>query len=268
MEGGISMSVIRSKRNIANTEYEDYFTKLYHFSEEQTSRVSKRRKKWLCKEINDLMNESYNLIMEVNENTFHRMCDEVSAKANIKSVLFNLYRLQRPLYILWNVEGTESKKMAAWCKYLQDECELLIKMTDLNYEYKFRILDHKAIEKVQFLKNMSELHRFIHGKVVNAPCKYDDSSGQLLINLVDSAFFSVVKANIKIPETHNEYVKREKCIARAISDLYKLQRQSLFYCNLMQYSDNVLREWSNYISTEIKLLNALKKSDKKRFAEL
>ena len=61
------MSVIRSKRHISKFEYENTFTKLYQFSAEQTSKISKRRKKWLCTDIDEIMNNAYNLIMEMNE---------------------------------------------------------------------------------------------------------------------------------------------------------------------------------------------------------
>lgn len=119
-----------------------------------------------------------------------------------------------------------------------------------------------------FLKNMAEFHRFVHGKVINAPCKYDDTSGSLLIDLVDTAFYFVIEANKKIPTSKEEYEKRTANINSAISALYKMQRQILFYCNLMQYSETVLNDWRNYLSSELKLLNALKKSDSKRFSKL
>lgn len=263
------MSVIRSKRHISKSEYENTFTKLYHFGEQHTSKVANRRKRWLCREINDLMNDSYNLIMEINERTYHNTPDSSSVVVDdVGKVLKNLCSLQKPLLVLWNVEHYETKKMVSWCKLLQDEWELLTNMTEMKYKYKFKILDYNALNKAEFLKNMSEFHRFVHGKVINAPCKFDDTSGQLLIKLVDSVFFSVIKANSKVPTNHEEYVTREKYISKAISDLYKLQRQSLFYCNLMQYSDSVLMQWSKYLNTEIKLLTALKKSDSKRFGKL
>ena len=45
------MSVLRSKRHIAETEFEHTFSELYAYSMEHTAAVSKRRKKWLCTNI-------------------------------------------------------------------------------------------------------------------------------------------------------------------------------------------------------------------------
>lgn len=98
--------------------------------------------------------------------------------------------------------------------------------------------------------------------------KYDNSSGALLIRLVDDAFYHIIEANKKIPSNQKELKEREEHISKSISALRKMQRQTLFYFNLMRYSENVLREWTDYLTQELKLLYALKKSDAERFKNL
>lgn len=262
------MSVIRSKRHISKFEYENTFTKLYHFSADQTTRIGTRRKKWLCTKIDNTMNYTYNLIMEINEGIYQNVFTDEEIDKLVKQAITCLINLEKPLMIIWNVKRYKSKTMATWCGLLQSEYELLCKLINVRPKYKFKILDYKAINNAEFLKNMAEFHRFVHGKVINAPCKYDDTSGSLLIDLVDTAFYSVIESNKKIPTTKEEYEKRTANINSAISALYKMQRQILFYCNLMQYSESVLNDWRNYLSSELKLLNALKKSDIKRFSKL
>lgn len=268
------MSVIRSKRVDANTEYENTFTELYRFSETQTAKIANRRKRWVCEEYNELMNRAFNNIMTITESSYHKPSDNSLINSKIIDTLDLLYMTQKRLYIMWNISCIETKKMAKWCDLLQKECELLIKMLDAEnrdnakYKYKFKILDYKSINKAEFLKNMSMFHRFIHGKVTNAPKKHDNTSGQMLIDLADNVFFLLIKANSKIPETQKEYEKRKKCINSAITDLYKMQRHILFYCNVMNYSETVIKEWFTYLDTELKLLHSLQKSDKKRFGNL
>jgi hypothetical protein len=262
------MSVIRSKRHISKFEYENTFTKLYHFSADQTTKIGNRRKKWLCAKIDNIMNHSYNLIMDINEGIYQNALTDEDINKLVEQVIYHLISLEKPLMILWNVKRYKSKTMATWCGLLQNEYELLCKLINVRPRYKFKILDYKVINSVDFIKNMAEFHRFVHGKVINAPCKYDDTSGNLLIELVDTAFYYVIAANKKIPSTKEEYEKRTLNINSAISALYKMQRQILFYCNLMQYSESVLNDWRNYLSSELKLLNALKKSDSKRFSKL
>lgn len=268
------MSVVRSKRTISKTEFENTFIELYRFSEMQTAKISNRRKRWLCEEYSELMNEAFNNIMDITESFYHRSNDKEYTDAKIIKTLNLLYMTQKRLYVMWNVSCIETKKMAKWCDLLQKECGLLIDMLDMKnkndkrYDYKFKILDYRYINKAEFLRKMSEFHRFIHGKVTNAPKKYDNTSGQMLIDLADSTLFLLIKANSKIPTTKEEYESRKKCIELSISNLYKIQRHILFYCNLMNYSERVLEEWCDYVVEELKLLHSLKKSDAKRFGNL
>ena len=250
------MSVIRSKRHISKFEYENTFTKLYQFSAEQTSKISKRRKKWLCTDIDEIMNNAYNLIMEMNEGYFETDKEE------------NISELEKPLLILWSVQKYKTKTMVTWSNLVCDEINLLYKMIDKKAKYRMKILDYNAINKASFLKNMSDFHAYVYGKVINAPMKYDNSSGALLIRLVDDAFYHIIEANKKIPSNQKELKEREEHISKSISALRKMQRQTLFYFNLMRYSENVLREWTDYLTQELKLLYALKKSDAERFKNL
>lgn len=268
MKGEFILSVIRSKRHLSKFEYENTFTTLYHFSAEHTLKIANRRKRWLCFKIDKKMNDIYNLIMEINEGTYSNTLTDLELNKYVIDTISILTSLEKSLMVLWNVARYKTKTMVTWCNLLQKEYNLLCKLIDMKPNYKFKILDYKAIENAEFMNNMSHFHRFVHGKVINAPCKYDDTSGSLLIELIDTAFYSVVEANKKIPSTKTEYLKRTKYIDIAISTLYKMQRQILFYCNLMQYSESVLNDWRNYLSTELKLLYALKKSDTKRFSKL
>lgn len=261
------MSVIRSKRHISKFEYENTFTKLYQFSVIQTTQVPKRRNKWLCTDIDNIMNNAYNLIMEINEGYFSTDKDD-NISMLVEQTLDYLLNLERSLLILWSVQKYKTKTMVAWSNLVCDEINLLYKMIGSNRKYQMKIIDYNAINKVSFLKNMSNFHSYVYGKVINAPMKYDNSSGALLIRLVDDAFYYLIEANKKIPTTQKEYEIREENISKAISALRKMQRQTLFYFNLMKYSENVLREWTEYLTQELKLLYALKKSDKERFGHL
>lgn len=268
LNGEKEMSVLRSKRSIAQTEFENTFEKLYQHSKSQTSKVPKRRKRWICYNIDRIMNELYNEIMELNEGIYLREYTDEEKIEHLRKILILLHSIEKPLFVFWNIQDYEMRKMISWCKLLQSEFDLLINMSGFKKKYRFCVLDRKRIREVDFLRNMSEFHKYVHGKVVNAPCAHDDTSGSLLIKLVDDAFYDVMEANKKIPETNSQFKKRKEHIAHAIKSLYKIQRQTIFYFNLMGYSENVMNEWSNYLTTEIKLLQALQKSDSKRFQDL
>lgn len=264
------MSVLRSKRKIAKSEYEYSFAELYQFSLKQTSRIPQRRKKWLCTPIDTAMNKIYRGLMQISDSYFINGVERTkyAAQAALKNIN-RLNALEKPLMILWNVQSCETKTMAQWVTRIRWEVSLLNQMHDEeNLDCTVSILDWQAINSAKFLQNMSELHRYVHGKVVNATNAYDSTEGSLLVDLVNDAFYEVIAANKKIPKTRAEYEQRRQHISNAIAHLKEMNRPMLFYFNLMQYSERVMKEWADMLSSEIKMLTALQKSDRKRFKNL
>lgn len=263
-----ALSVLRSKREISKTEFENTFKALYTFSESQVQKLPKRRKHWLGESITSILNDCFNLIIDLNEDLYSKKCSDEEMIERIKEIIRNLYLLEKPLIVLWNVQNYEMKKMVSWSKLLKAEMDILLNKAGLDKEYTMIIIDKVKVKEVTFLQNMANLHKYTHGKVVNAPLKYDNSSGRLLIDAIDDALYCVFKANIKIPETKKEYLARKKLLGNAVNDLYRAQRFVLSYFNLIGYSERICDEWSGYIVTELKLLQKLIKSDRERFSDL
>lgn len=264
------MAVLRSKRKVAKTEFENTFSSLYKFSMNRTSDIPKRRKKWLCKNIDQEMNRTYRDVMEIN--TFYTRDKELKAKHTdnlTERSILRLSNLEKPLMVLWNVQKTKTRTMSTWVDLICREINLLNLMRENEVSVpKMAILDWRAINEMNFLKNMSELHRYTHGKVINACSDYDDTQGALLIELVNDAFYYLMIANVRIPTTQKEYLERKSNISKSMSCLKELNRQMLFYFNLMQYSERIMLEWSEMLIQEIKMLTGLQKSDKERFGSL
>lgn len=266
------MSVLKNNRNIAYTEFERVFFELYNRSANNTSKVAKRRKKWISDNIDYIMNQTSYLIMSINTMYYDKKSknEEISKLAN--RAYSTLKKLQKPLLVFWNVEMYEFNKMASWANLIHKTL-IEINKRSLNKieESKvdnFMILDWNFINKTEFCRNICELHRYCHGKIANADCRYDSSYGCQLIELVDSAFYHVMEANRKEPKTKDEYDKRKEHISIAISELKDMERPMLFYINLMQYSERIIKEWSKMLNKEIKLLCGVQKSDKERFSKL
>lgn len=79
-----TIAALRSKRNVAKSEFENTFTKLYHYSAENTGKVAKRRQKWLSVKIDELMNDSYNTIMEIGESSYCKSKDKDFVENNVR----------------------------------------------------------------------------------------------------------------------------------------------------------------------------------------
>ena len=61
------MAVLRSKRQLAKTEYENAYTVLYNEVRRYMIAIPRRRQKWLCTEINKLINLAFRDIVEIND---------------------------------------------------------------------------------------------------------------------------------------------------------------------------------------------------------
>lgn len=263
------MAVLRSQRKISDTEFENTFMRLYCFSREETSSVPKRRKRWLCTDIDLTMNKIYRNIMEINECYFRDRTDKQKYINELSdSSVELLLSLEKPLMSLWNIQHYETKTMVHWVTQINKEIELLNLIHKTEIGDKIMIIDWCAVNSMRFLNNMSALHRYTHSKVTNAMGRYDDTEGALLISLIDDALYSLISANRKIPTTREEYIVRSKYISHSISCLKQLNRRMLAYFNLMQYSERIMREWSDMLIEELNLLIGLQKSDKSRFKNL
>lgn len=264
------MAVLRSKRKIAQSEFEHSFAELYQFSMIHTLRIPKRRSKWLCPDINNTMNSLYKGLMQISDSYFQCKNDRSNYAASVVTQYINkLNDLEKPLMVLWNVQKYKVNTMAQWVTRIGWEVSLLNQMHEgENIECDVSVLDWRIINNANFLKNMSELHRYTHSKVANATTAYDTTQGSLLISIVNDAFYELILANKKIPETKAEYEQRKRHISNAMMYLKEMNRPMLFYFNLMQYSERVMQEWATLLVNELKMLASLQKSDRERFKNL
>lgn len=264
------MAVLRSKRQLAKTEYENAYTVLYNEVRRYMIAIPRRRQKWLCTEINKLINLAFRDIVEINDYydvEKEKRDEHIKLKAH--DAIKHIYDLEKPMMVWWNVQRFETRKMCRLVELINREIYLLNKIN--KYEERvdsFMILDWSAINNAKFLANMSQLHRYTHGKVASARMDYDDTSGALLISAVDDALYSVIQANKKIPTTRKEYERRRSHVSKAIMCLKEMERHLLSYFNLQEYSERVMTDWTMLLTQELKLLYAIQSSDKKRFGKL
>lgn len=242
---------------------------MYKFFKNRTTAVSKRRYKWISAPIEQKLNLAFDLIMEINEGYFSHSKKQDEVESLLDQIIFTILSLHKQLIVFWNVQSTSFNRQVTWAELIQKELRLLagMKCGDTNLPMIYT-LDWQKIHQVEFMENMTELHKFTHGKVVHIQNKYDGVDSALLINLVDDALYNLVLANAHIPTTKDEYDSRKKHISKAISSLNKMNRPLIAIFNIMDYSNHTMMEWSDMLSKELKLLYGLQRSDKVRFKNL
>lgn len=269
------MSVLKNKRSLSRYEYEHSFEVAYKHVRQAVLSTSNRRKKWICKPINLKLNEIYSTIMEIRTNYVPK---DKKGKTNyhlITQSIRQICELQIPFYTYWNIMDLDTRKMKHWCELFNNDIALfygmLIKNPLYNKDDKRKQLMYykkEDIKKAKFLHNMSELHKYVHGKITHVKQTYEDQECAMLADFTDRAWYYCIEANRKIPTTKTELDHRLKSISNAISCLKKseIPTKSLFL--LMDYSESTIREWSILFDETLKCLFALRKSDIERFSDL
>ena len=265
------MSVLKNKRNSSPYDYVEAFMKLYEYSDLKTSKVPSRKQRWLAAPIDDRMNEIYNLVMQSSNQYLNYGIKLKNEKEQAKIIIQQLISLQKPLIALWSIERYSTREMVHWCDLINETINMTLRMGGYEIpkgrQYMY-ILDYKAIQKMDFLKNMRELHRLIYTKMVSAPTHIRDSRGCLLMDLADDALYRLTEANHKIPRDLKQYEKRKEHIEIAMDDIRQMERIVIAVFSLMSYSNQIMIEWSKLVNDEITLLSGLKKSDESRFSDL
>lgn len=264
------MSVLVSKRTLSRHEYVNTFLELYKFTEEKLSKIAKRKYRWIAEPIANQMNEIYNLITQANNDYFCYGIKLLDKPEQSKLIIGKLIDLQKPLFALWNIEDYETRKMVNWVNYINKEIMYLLRLGCISHDERLKvfILDYKAMNEAEFIRTMSKLHKIIYSKTISLKESLRSTKGVLLMNLADEAFYRVCHANLYFPINRKMYENRKEDMSIAIDCLKQMQQPLAALFNIMNYSENTMNEIAKLLDKEMTLLEAVYKSDIKRFKNL
>lgn len=267
------MSVLKQKRTLSVHQFVIQFEKLYSYTRERLERVAKRRYKIIAEPLALAMNNIYNNIMILDTMVRDKKVTLSERQTMSKTIIKQLVDLQPLLLSLWNIERTRTKTIVNWAESINEEIYYVAKIGEIpdmtknvgRYVY---ILDYEAINKVEFTKNMSDLHRLIHGKVTHLPLNKRATTGNYLLDMADKALYHVCSSNRSIPTNKKMYDARTKHLYSAKQCLINMQFPLMSLFNTEHYSENAMFECSEKITSELKLIAGVISSDKKRFSNL
>ena len=262
------MSVIASKRNTAKTQYIFSFYDLAKYTEGRLEKIPKRKYRWLVPDIISTMHVVETYLLQT-ENRYYQYGIKLYAEPEqARIVIRKLASLQKPLLALWNIERYSDDEMICWCEQVNDVIRQLYKMGHLEPQEPVFILSHEAINRMEFMAKICELHRLIYSKTISLPYTYRETKGNQLMELADEALFRISDANRKAPTTKEMYERRKENLSAALQCLKSMQVPMLSLFSLMNYTNETMVEISGLLTDEIKLISGLIKSDEKRFGGL
>lgn len=273
----LGMAILKNKRKLSKYEYEHSFDVAYKHLGICMKSVPNRMKYWINKPINQKLNFIYSNIMELRTNYFNDSEKDALSLSIINSVIDEILSLQICFYSFWNIMNYDDQKKIYWCELFNKVLLLLYGLRKKNILYNLNYFQEERfimyyknddLKKVKFLNNMSELHKYTHKRIAHAKKLYADRECDMLSDFVNMALYSCLEANKKIPTNKHELEIRSKYFSNAISNLKKMEIPMLSLFNLMDYSENILKEWSELFTYTLNSLYAIKKSDKNRFKNL
>lgn len=265
------MSVLKNYRTIAATEFEQNFMMFYKETHRLLNKVPKRRRLYVSDPIAKTTNSILEDILIISDLLF--ATDDTSKERRtvcVKRAINKILSLEKQMMVYSNVMQMEFEKESRWVKLLNNEIdylnEKLLTEEDICQCY-VQVLDWRKINQFKVLREMCDLHRFIHSKVVRAKGELDNLETPLIIKYIDDALYYIIKANTIIVEDNNSYEKRMSYSKAALNSLKRIQRPILLFFNIMRYSDEVQKEWGAKLATEMKLLMGYIKSDRQRYKD-
>lgn len=249
------MSVLANNRKEAEHEYERKFQMLYSDINALLNKVSKRKEKLYVEPIRSILVELMDVILSMPETYYGRGdgSKEKGMSDKAKEAIILLQTLEKPLMILFTVYSVKKDRRINIVKSINEEMKILSgHVKDENFRY-HRIwnLDLQKLSQVDFLDNMQVLLKMIHSKIVRLPQNYASAYTPVLLKISSDAYYELLEANKKIPETQAEFETRRKHLSRAITKLNELQKPFAIACTVLDVSSEFIEEFSDRLEREI-----------------
>ena len=260
--------VLKRNRKLSKIEYVQKYYDLCDYFNNRLIKVSRRRQPTLCEPIWNILARINVLITQVSDEFFSYGIKLYDKPDQARMIINEIHRLYKPLIVLWINEKYLQKDINNMTEIINDEIAQVAKygeIIDVNY---MKVLNKFELNQAEFIKNMCELNRLIHSKVIGLKYNYKIPNGLPLINLADTVLYELIFANDIVPETKDQYEERRKYLSTAYNNLKAMEQHMYVIFTALEFSEREELEWVELYDKECRLLSTLIKSDKTRFGDL
>lgn len=264
------MSVLRSRRGLAYSEFERNMWKIHMDLESRMHALPARYKKHICDKLYDPMNRALNALIIADEQKGGAPAAAEKRQKHFKLALKYILQMEKPLMALFLIRDASDASIELIASALNKEIALIYGAARWPKEEipVFHSLKKEKFQRLAFLGKMAELHRYTFQKTAHAPNDCFDALSSRIDDFATNALYAVVMANDKMPETRAEALARDAWLKEAIDNLNAMQRPMVGLWNIMQYSEKVMDEWAGMIDEELRILVGLREADRKRYSGL
>lgn len=264
------MSVLRSQRNIAYSEFERQMAIVHKDLESRMRALPVRYKKHVCRKVYEPMNRAYNALIIADEQKGKSAAAKEKRQKYFSMAVKSIMAMEKPLMAFCNIRDVKDES----CKAIGDKLNYVISLIygaagwPKEEKPMFHTLRKEKFKRLAFLGKMAELHKYTFQKTAHAPTECYDSLSVRLNDFATNALYDVVMANDKPPATRQEADRRDEYLKDAIDNLNGMQRPMVGLWNIMEYSEKIMDEWGGMLDEEIRILTGLREKDRERYKGL
>lgn len=264
------MSVHKSAQALAYSEFERQMIKLYNHTTERARSLPVRIQKFTNPKLLAPLNRAYSAVIYACEQNARNAEARVRRQKYLAAAAREIANTQKPLLVICNLKDVTQASAKRWAEMFNYELSLIWGVAKFSPEEKPVLISYpkNKIKKLKFLDTMCKLHRFTYEKIGHAPMYCKDTLSDRIADFIDTALCEVIFANEVFPQSKAEAEERAKHLITATDALNGLQRPLLSLWNIMECSENIMREWSDLLDSELRLLEGLKNADKERYKHL
>lgn len=269
--GGEVVTVLARNRKLAPTEFEMHCGRLLQYTVQRADHIPNRYKKFIRPQICRPVASAYHNAILANETSYKTEDGRKERAKLMDNAIRALLRMQKPLVVYWSLFDTKDGGIREWVEMTNREIALLNGAASYGAERMVPMIETFEMsysDDRMFINAVRTLHKFTYTKICSVPLDYKDYLSDEILTFVDEALFCTLKGNRQIPTRKKQYEIRDKYFRRAIDNLNGLQRPLYALWNVMEYSENTMDEWAEHINEAIRLLQGVRKSDKRRFWQL
>lgn len=266
------MTVLARKRSQAPTEFEMNCARLVKYTVQRANSVPKRYQKFIRPRLLKLATTAYYDVIMGNEADSRTERGRREREKLLDAAAQCLLKLQKPLVVYWSLFDTREGGIREWTELINRELALLNGAAGHTAGERtvpmIEVYDMRYSEDRMSVNAVRELHKYTYSKICSVPLEYKDHLSDQLLCFVDEALFCTLKGNRSIPTNRKQYEIRDRYLRRAIDSLNGMQRPLYALWNVMEYSENTMDDWAERLNEALRLLQGVRKSDRRRFGDL
>lgn len=265
------MSVLEARRTLSPLQFVSTYNNIYREYNALLQSIPKRKKLFIVSNTYFHLNESLLCITNLSNHLPNNTSTQVMLFwQNFHQLMELMQKIQDDLFWINLVKPQKEKRMLQLEELLKKEIALLVGVArKMDEEYTVnlsRIYIPSKVKDVIFLEKLQELTKLTIGHVSHLPQVYQYSLKFPLIEYAGAAFKCAYDAN-NILLCDEDSLRQRAVLFDKSLDYLESYEQKLFilfsatndYCNAMD-----INHWSYLLSETVKLIKAIKKSDRQR----